>query len=200
VHYAAAIRYLLGPEVYFTRLSAFTTLLKEHLPPVDTMDAILKTNTGIQGTFQLSVATTLTGPEWTIGCEKGTVTISNPDQSALGGKDMPSYTQVTVRPVDGEEIVQVIPNERTGVPPEIRAWGESLAAGRQNPEQRPEEGLADLELVSTFCSPITIVSLKSMTTADSFIIDRVDAPQWRTGRPTPGLPISELGLELNDVC
>ncbi|OKL61148.1 hypothetical protein UA08_03528 [Talaromyces atroroseus] len=147
VHYAAGIRYLLGPEVHFTRLSAFTTLLKEHLPPVDTMDAILKTNTGIQGTFQLSVGTTLTGPEWTIGCEKGSVTVSNPAPSALGGKDIPSYTQVTVRPVDGEEIVQIIPNERTGVPPEIRAWGEALAAGRQNAEQIPEEGLADLELI-----------------------------------------------------
>uniref|UniRef100_A0A093XFX8 Gfo/Idh/MocA-like oxidoreductase N-terminal domain-containing protein n=1 Tax=Talaromyces marneffei PM1 TaxID=1077442 RepID=A0A093XFX8_TALMA len=133
VHYTAALRGLLGPDVHFTRLAAFTTLLKEHLPPVDTMDAILKTNTGIQGTFQSSVATTLTGPEWTIACEKGTVTVVGSD--------------VTVRPVDGEELVQTIADERTGVPPEIRAWGEALAAGRQNPEQTPEEALADLELI-----------------------------------------------------
>lgn len=113
------------------------------------MDAILKTNTGIQGTFQISVGTTLKGPEWTIGCEKGSVTISNPPAGAagLGGKEIPSYSLVTVRPVNGEEVAYHIPNERTGVPPEIRAWGEALVAGRQNAEQLPEEGLADLELV-----------------------------------------------------
>ncbi|KUL85102.1 hypothetical protein ZTR_08313 [Talaromyces verruculosus] len=133
VHYTAALRGLLGSDVHVTRLAAFTTLLKEHLPPVDTMDAILKTNTGIQGTFQSSVATTLTGPEWTIACEKGTVTVAK--------------SEVTIRPVDGEEVTKTIPDERTGVPPEIRAWGEALAAGRQNPEQTPEEALADLELI-----------------------------------------------------
>lgn len=133
VHYTAALRGLLGSDVHVTRLAAFTTLLKEHLPPVDTMDAILKTNTGIQGTFQSSVATTLTGPEWTIACKKGTVTVAK--------------SEVIIRPVDGEEITKTIPDERTGVPPEIRAWGEALAAGRQNPEQTPEEALADLELV-----------------------------------------------------
>ncbi|RAO68032.1 uncharacterized protein BHQ10_004044 [Talaromyces amestolkiae] len=133
VHYTAGLRGLLGPDVHFTRLAAFTTLLKEHLPPVDTMDAILKTNTGIQGTFQTSGATTLTGPEWTIACEKGTVTVAK--------------SEVTVRPLDGEEVTKTITDERTGVPPEIRAWGEALAAGKQNPEQTPEEALADLELI-----------------------------------------------------
>lgn len=98
------------------------------------MDAVLRTNSKVQGTFQMSMGTTLSGTEWTIACEKGTVTILGSD--------------VTVRPVDGQEIVKNIPNERTGVPPEIRAWGEALVAGRQNPEQTPEEALADLELVS----------------------------------------------------
>ncbi|EED22107.1 oxidoreductase family, NAD-binding Rossmann fold protein [Talaromyces stipitatus ATCC 10500] len=133
VHFTAGLRLLLGSDVFVERVAAFTTSLKEHLPPVDTVDAILKTNTGIQGTFQSSVATTLTGPEWTIACENGSVTVSS--------------STVTVLSVDGEEVVKEIPNERSGVPPEVRAWGEALAAGRQNPEQTPEEGLADLELI-----------------------------------------------------
>ena len=37
-------------------------------------------------------------------------------------------------------------NERTGVPPEVRAWGEVLASGHVRPEQEPETALADLEL------------------------------------------------------
>lgn len=126
---------MLGPDLYLTRLAAFTTLLKEHLPPVDTVDAILKTNTGIQGTFQSSVGTTLTGSEWTIACEKGSVTVSD--------------SVVTTRPIDGEEIVKTVPDEGMCVTPEVRAWGEGLVKGRQNPEQTPEEALADLELVSS---------------------------------------------------
>ncbi|KAJ5390180.1 uncharacterized protein N7496_001248 [Penicillium cataractarum] len=133
VHYTAGLRYLLGPDTFITRLSAFTTLLKEHLPPVDTVDAILKANTGIQGTFQLSNGTTLVGPEWTIGCENGSVSVEN--------------SKITVRTLDGKEDVQIIEDERTGVPPEVRQWGEALAAGKVNPKQSPSQALADLELL-----------------------------------------------------
>ncbi|OOQ83394.1 NAD-binding Rossmann fold oxidoreductase family protein [Penicillium brasilianum] len=133
VHYTAGLRYLLGPDTFITRLSAFTTLLKEHLPPVDTVDAILKANTGIQGTFQLSNGTTLVGPEWTIGCENGSVSVEN--------------SKITVRTSDGKEDVHNIEDERTGVPPEVRQWGQALAAGKVNPEQSPSQALADLELL-----------------------------------------------------
>lgn len=134
MHYTAGLRYLLGPETFVTRLSAFTTLLQEHLPPADTVDAILKTNTGIQGTFQVSYGTSLVGPEWTIGCEKGSVSVED--------------SKITVRSVDGKEDVQNVEDERTGVPPEVRQWGQALAAGKVNPEQSPSQALADLELVS----------------------------------------------------
>ncbi|CEJ56352.1 Putative Oxidoreductase family, NAD-binding Rossmann fold protein [Penicillium brasilianum] len=133
VHYTAGLRYLLGPDTFITRLSAFTTLLKEHLPPVDTVDAILKANTGIQGTFQLSNGTTLVGPEWTIGCENGSVSVEN--------------SKITVRTSDGKEDVHNIEDERTGVPPEVRQWGQALAASKVNPEQSPSQALADLELL-----------------------------------------------------
>jgi predicted dehydrogenase len=134
VHYTAGLRYLLGPDTFITRLSAFTTLLKEHLPPVDTVDAIFKANTGIQGTFQVSNGTSLVGPEWTIGCENGSVSVEGP--------------KITIRTLDGKEDVQNVDDERTGVPPEVRQWGVALAAGKPNPEQSPSQALADLELVS----------------------------------------------------
>jgi predicted dehydrogenase len=46
----------------------------------------------------------------------------------------------------GDEIKEV-PNEKTGVPPEVRTWGEAIMAGRADPRQSPEEALADLELL-----------------------------------------------------
>lgn len=134
VHYTAGLRYLLGPDTFITRLSAFTTLLKEYLPPVDTVDAILKTNTGVQGTFQVSNGTSLVGPEWTVGCENGSVTVD--------------FSKITVRTVDGKEDAQDVQDERTGVPPEVRQWGQALAEGKVNPEQSPSQALGDLELVS----------------------------------------------------
>ena len=49
--------------------------------------------------------------------------------------------------IDGQQEVKEIQDERTGVPPEIRAWAKSLQAGKQDERQKPEEALADLELV-----------------------------------------------------
>ena len=51
--------------------------------------------------------------------------------------------------IDGKEEKKEVEDERSGVPPEVRKWGEALAAGKQNTRQIPEEALADLELVST---------------------------------------------------
>lgn len=145
MHYTAGLRYLLGPEIFVTRLSAFTTLLQEHLPPTDTVDAILKTNTGIQGTFQVSYGTSLVGPEWTIGCENGSVSVED--------------SKITVRSVDGKEDIQNVEDERTGVPPEVRQWGQALAAGKVNPEQSPSQALADLELVSDLLETFSVLIL-----------------------------------------
>jgi len=49
---------------------------------------------------------------------------------------------------DGQEVVEEIEDEKTGVPPEVRKWGEALVTGKREDRQVPEEALADLELVS----------------------------------------------------
>lgn len=49
----------------------------------------------------------------------------------------------------GEEVVEEIEDEKTGVPPEVRMWGEGLVVGRREERLVPEEALADLELVSS---------------------------------------------------
>lgn len=135
VHNMAGLRLLLGaqPGNEIATLSAFTNQLQPYLPPVDTADMILRTRSGVTGAFQVSRGTTLRADELTIACEDGWVKIEN--------------EKVTISR-DGKEQTATVANERTGVPPEIRAWGASLVAGKVVLEQEPETALADLELVS----------------------------------------------------
>ena len=81
----------------------------------------------------MSIGTTLTGSEWTVACERETVSISR--------------STITTT-IDGKEVKKEVEDERTGVPPEVRKWGKALAAATKNERQIPEEALADLELVS----------------------------------------------------
>ena len=143
VHFTAGLRLLLGSANAITRLSAFTAQVQPHLPPVDTVDATLKTKTGITGTFSVSFGTTLTGSEWTVACERGRVSVSR--------------STVTTN-IDGHEESEEVKDERTGVPPEVRSWAEAIQSGKQNQKQRPEEALADLELVSIFSDECCLVS------------------------------------------
>lgn len=87
---------------------------------------------GISGTYQHSVGTTFTGSEWTIACERGTVSFGD--------------SKVTVTTSDSETRL-FIADERTGVPPAVRAWAETLHTGAPCKDLQPEEALADLELV-----------------------------------------------------
>ncbi|KAJ5917695.1 hypothetical protein N7466_011249 [Penicillium verhagenii] len=134
VHYAAGLRLLLGaqPGNEIATLSAFTNQIQPHLPPVDTADMILRTRSGVTGVLQISGGTSLRASEWTVACENGWIKIEN--------------EQVTISQ-SGEIQTITVANERTGVPPEVRAWGDSLRAGKVVPEQEPEAALADLELI-----------------------------------------------------
>jgi predicted dehydrogenase len=128
VHFTASLRLILGPENPLVSLSANTTQLQEHLPPVDTIDATAKVKNGATGTISISFGTTFKGSEWTVACAGGVVTVAG-DKVTIGDR------------------TEEIQNERSGVPPEVRAWGEALAAGKINERQSPEEALADLEII-----------------------------------------------------
>lgn len=128
VHFTAGLRLLMGPENPLVSLSAYTTQLQEHLPPVDTIDATAKAKNGATGTISISFGTTFSGSEWTVACQDGVVSVT--------------FGKVSI-----ENKTEEIQDERSGVPPEVRAWGEALAAGKANERQSPEEALADLELI-----------------------------------------------------
>lgn len=133
VHFIAGMRVLLGSEARVATTSAFTQQLQAHLPPVDTVDAIFKLANGSTGHFSVSFGTTFKGADWSIACEKGSVTVD--------GK------KVTLKPLDGEEEVVEKPDDLGGVTQEVFAWAKSLVSGKQEPQQRPEEALADLEIL-----------------------------------------------------
>ncbi|MCJ1314331.1 hypothetical protein MMC25_008012 [Agyrium rufum] len=147
VHFVAGLRLLLGSDS-IVRLAAFTNQLREYLPPVDTIDATLKIKSGATGALSVSFGTTMTGSVWTVGCEGGSVSVSGTTVigMAKGSKVSVSGSTITTT-IDGKEEKKSVEDERSGVPPEVRKWGEALTAGKENPRQTPEEALADLEVV-----------------------------------------------------
>ncbi|RFU79662.1 hypothetical protein TARUN_2529 [Trichoderma arundinaceum] len=133
VHWAAATRLLLAGEVNKPEtVQAFTAQMCEHLPPIDTVTAIVKTQSGATGVFQNSAGSLLQAFEWSFSYEKGTVKIAG--------------ETVTVQPVGGQEYVKEF-TRTNGVTEEVAAWAQSIVDGRANPLQAPEQALADLEFV-----------------------------------------------------
>lgn len=148
VHFIAGMRQLLGQGAKMTRVSAYTTQLQEHLPPIDTVDATVRLANGSSGTFSVSFGTTFTGAEYVVACEKGTVDVG--------------FDKTTVKQ-DGQEKVEDFPGDGNGVKQEVNAWSESLARGKQNPLQSPEEALADLEIVSLLFHQLWIAPARANT-------------------------------------
>lgn len=132
VHYAAATRLLLKGDSKPDIVSALTTLTHEHLPPIDTVNAIVKTKSGASGTFQASVGSLMSAFEWDFGFEKGAVKVSG--------------DTVTVKPLDGDAVNKDFPRT-SGVSEEVAAWAEGLVSGKPNALQSPQEALADLEFM-----------------------------------------------------
>lgn len=144
VHFIAGIRHLLsGGGVKVRKVSAFTTLLQDYLPPVDTVDATFQLDNGNTGIFNVSFGTTFSGAEWSVACEGGTVSVDR--------------TIVKTKPKGGEEKTEDVPDEvgevkEAHVPigsvvPEVFAWAKSLKEGKWDSRQSAEEGLADLEIL-----------------------------------------------------
>ncbi|TDZ14350.1 Uncharacterized protein Cob_v012740 [Colletotrichum orbiculare MAFF 240422] len=132
VHFAAALRLLLGSDAAPLSVSAFSALTRDHLPPIDTVNAVVKTKSGAIGSFAVSVGSTLNAFDFQVACENGSVTVSS--------------HELTVKPFEGEART-VRFEETNGVKEEVKAWAEALAAGKPNPLQSPEEALADLEFL-----------------------------------------------------
>jgi len=91
------------------------------------------TSSGISGTFSVSFGTTLSGSEYTVACEKGSVSVVRSTVTVRQGEEKDDNFEV--REFEGEG---------NGVKQEIVAWAQGLVDGRPNPKQAPEEALVDL--------------------------------------------------------
>ena len=67
---------LLGPEKTTAHLSESSALLQKHLPPMDTIGATMRTESGAAKTCSVSFGTSLTEYEFSIACESGFVNLS----------------------------------------------------------------------------------------------------------------------------
>lgn len=136
VHQIAALRLMLkGGGAAVSSVSAHTAQLREWLPPVDTVDAALRLDNGATGFLSMSFGSSFDDAEMAVSCEGGAVSVDR------GGN-------VSVRKAGDKEATSVNkPNDEGGVATEVWAWARSIKAGKPNPEQSPEEALADLEML-----------------------------------------------------
>ncbi|KAL9080744.1 MAG: hypothetical protein Q9157_000531 [Trypethelium eluteriae] len=142
IHCIAGLRMLLGPENAPVRVAAFSEQLQNHLPPVDTLNATVKTKSGVTGSFAVSFGTTYDEYELSVACEKGAVYRDRAGTSfevGIGGA-------VVVRSEGKQERTEFM-NEEFGVKQEVKAWAKALETGLQDPRQKPEEALRDLEML-----------------------------------------------------
>ncbi|KAM3446837.1 hypothetical protein MY3296_009291 [Beauveria thailandica] len=114
------------------RVSARTALVRSHLPPVDSVAALVTTRGGATGTYQHSVGSTISAYEFEVAYEHGSVRVREGTVTVQAG---------------GRQPVRRTFERASGVPEEVAAWAAGLRDGRPDPAQEPEEALADLEFV-----------------------------------------------------
>ncbi|KAK8913239.1 hypothetical protein H634G_08524 [Metarhizium anisopliae BRIP 53293] len=135
VHHAAATRlFLRGEGDAPAAVRAYTGLTRGHLAPMDTVTALVRTESGAVGTYCHSAGTLASAFEWEVACERGAVR-SDGDLVTVTGED---GTKVETR------------FERTsGVREEVDAWAGSIldGGGEAAPMQSAREALADLEFL-----------------------------------------------------
>ncbi|KAF2753050.1 oxidoreductase-like protein family [Pseudovirgaria hyperparasitica] len=132
VHTVAAIRLLLQPENQPMSVSAFSSLLQPHLPPIDSVDAVWRTGKGKHGVFSMSFGTMSKASETVIVTEQGTVSVT------IGA--------VTVASGDDKRTVEFT-HEGNGVKQEMKVWAEGMLSGKQDSRLSAYEALKDLQVL-----------------------------------------------------
>ncbi|KXJ90840.1 oxidoreductase family protein [Microdochium bolleyi] len=135
VHFTAALRTLLGPENAVQSVSAHTAQVQSYLPPVDSVNAVMKTKSGVIGTYVQSIGSSGANAfQYQIVCENGSVEAEGRKVVVIRGRGADAKRE--------EKEYE----STTGVKEEVHAWAEALQAGKPNPAQSPEQAVADLEI------------------------------------------------------
>jgi len=124
----AGLRLILGRE-RITTLSAQSQLQQEYLPPVDTVDAVVQTESAATGIVSLSWGSQFSDSTFEFACEKGVVTLKG-DDVTVNGK------------------VHHIGFDGKGVGPEVAEFATAIVNERPVEKRlSPEAALADLEVL-----------------------------------------------------
>lgn len=138
-HYVAALRSFTAQDP-LDAVIASTSQVQPHLPPLDTAHAILRTRGGATGTLSISMGLSTAGADYRFSFERGSVVVT----------DWLKKVRVTRFGRDGGED-EVSEREfetgTFGMFEEVRAWGEALARGVEDPALGAGEALADLEVL-----------------------------------------------------
>lgn len=128
IHMIAGLRLILGRE-NITTVSAQTQQQQAYLPPVDTVDAVVRTASGATGVVSLSWGSAFSDNVFEFVCEKGVVSMHF-DGVRVNGVDHP------------------IEFDGNGVVPEVAEFATAVVNGRPvEMRQSPQQALADLEVL-----------------------------------------------------
>lgn len=133
VHFAAATRMMLPPGERAADVSAQTAQAQPHLPPIDTVSAVVRLESGVSGVYQQSAGSRLSAFDFDFSYERGTVSVSG--------------DKVTVKTLEGGAAVVKEFGRTSGVGEEVEAWGKSLVEGKPDERQSVEKALGDLEFL-----------------------------------------------------
>ncbi|PYH41616.1 60S ribosomal eL32 domain-containing protein [Aspergillus saccharolyticus JOP 1030-1] len=128
IHLVAGLRLILGQHDGLAAVSAQSCLLQEYLAPMDTVDAVVQTKSGASGAITMSYGSAFNDFLFEFDCAQGTVTLN--------------FDQVTV---NGEHFD--VPFDGRGVNHEVAGFAASIRDGAVQALLRPEQALADLEMV-----------------------------------------------------
>ncbi|KAJ5894649.1 hypothetical protein N7495_006340 [Penicillium taxi] len=128
VHMVAGLRLIMGSDQLLTTVSAQSQQQQSYLPPVDTVDAVVRTGCGATGLVSLSWGSSFSDNSFEFVCEKGVVSLK--------------FDTVTVNGID-----HAIEFDGKGVLPEVTEFATAIVNGRLEKRQSPEEALADLEVL-----------------------------------------------------
>ncbi|KOC15483.1 hypothetical protein F9C07_2067657 [Aspergillus flavus] len=161
VHVVAALRLILGQSDGLAMVAAHSSLRQEHLAPVDTVDALVKTRSGATGVLSVSYGSEINDSLFEFTCADGVVTLD--------------FDRLTV---NGEGYD--VPFEGRGVNKELVEFAESITTGDGIATRlRPEEALADLELSEALAPDCT----GRPTSARNFEIEFDPSRQHERQRP-----------------
>ncbi|GAB7332398.1 hypothetical protein MBLNU13_g04212t1 [Cladosporium sp. NU13] len=132
VHYVAAARLFLRGDSRVERVMAATYSAQPYLPPLDTVNAVIRTHNGASGMSQLSFDSQLDAFEWDLGFRRGAVNISG--------------DTVTTRLADGEQTVNQF-EPASGVREEVADWADGILSSTPNPLQSLREAIADVKFL-----------------------------------------------------